>query len=314
MNRVRWLLIALVCAGLGVYVVAGLSRITLDVDISRLLPPNMPETTAYRLLMENFSRRDELIVALEAPDPEKVEACVRQLAPALESRRDLVQRVRWQAPWENRVESMTEWAAWALLNQPREVLEGIEARLAPGEIDRTLEKSLDRLAASLTGEERLMGYDPFGLTDRLLGEARKLNPEASEFTSADGTFRVLYVRAPTRPRNYRETADWLARIREVAEPIAGPSGVTVRFTGEPAFLAEISSSMEFDMKLSATLTLLLSGVMVWLSFRSLRVVPALILTILVVFVLTLASSGVLLGSLTVLCVGFGAILSGLSAD
>src|SRR4030095_7692927 len=79
---------------LAAFVAVGLSRITLDVAIPRLPPPDLKETEGYHLLLKNFSRSDELIVALDGESPEAVEAVAAELADRLGARGDLARRVR----------------------------------------------------------------------------------------------------------------------------------------------------------------------------------------------------------------------------
>ena len=307
----RWGVLAAIAL---IVVVAGLSRITLDVDITRLLPPKMKETRGYQLFLRHFSRPEELIVTLEGHDAEKMEAAAKDVAAALEAHPELIRRAVWRAPWEGEPQSMTEFTAWALLNQPPERLAELEKRTAPDQLAGTLEKMLEKLSLSLGGEDGLLGYDPLGLTTGLQGAMANMGDRASEFVAADGKFRVIYAEAPSAPGNYRQITEWLAKVRTVADRAASPHGATVHFTGEPAFVSEISNSMERDMRSSGLMTMALTALIVWLAFRNLRVLPALVASLAVIFLLTIGIAGLAVGSLTVLTVGFASILIGLSAD
>lgn len=309
--RLHWIgrLVAIVAAGAAVGL--GMSKISLEVDVTALLPPDLPETAGYRLLFERFVRADELLILLEG-EAEAVRQGAQQLGEELSRRTDLAREVRWQPPLEADPQAAAEFVAWALLSRPPAELESLERSLSAENVDATLRQSLQELEDSWDGGESLLGYDPLGLARGLLQEARQAGVQEA-FASRDGRLRLLQLRSPAPPANYREAAQWLSRLRGAAEA-ALPEGVTLRFTGEPAFLAEISMNMERDMRGSALLTLLFTALVVWLALRDLRLIPLLLAAVLLVFVLTLSLSGLMLGGLTVLTIGFASILIGLSAD
>lgn len=315
------------------YIALGLSRITLDVDITRLLPPDLKETAGYRLFLKNFSGTEELIVVLEGGEAAAVEAVAAKLSRTLRAGADpLARRVVWRSPFDLEPADgadpppeapsgtaaappdLVEFLAWALLNQPASYFADLERRLAPDELEATLAASLDTLATSFDGLEGLMGYDPLGLTAPLLGGGPGPRDLAPSLASPDGRFRLLYVESAQPLPNYKAMGAWLARVRAAAAEVATPHGVSVHFTGEPAFVSEISTSMEHDMKQSGGLALLLICLVVWLGFRNLRLLPVLAGMVGIIFLLTLATSGLVLGSLTVLTVGCGSILIGLTVD
>lgn len=335
----RWRVLAVAAFGLlafAGYVGLGLSRITLDVDITRLLPPALKETAGYRLFLKNFAGTEELIVTLEGSDATAVEAVAADLDRSLRGGESpLARRVVWRSPFDLAPEAGTaeaggeavspggaattspeliEFLAWGLLNQPPEILAGLETRLAPDRLDGTLAASLEALSTSLDGMDRLMGYDPLGLTEPLLGGSGGGREFAPSLASADGRFRLMYVESAQRLPNYKAMGKWLGSVREAALAVATPRGVAVHFTGEPAFVSEISAGMEHDMKLSGGTALLLICLVVWLGYRDLRLLPVLAGFVGVIFVLTLATAGLLSGSLTVLTVGCGSILIGLTVD
>ncbi|MGI8604394.1 MAG: MMPL family transporter [Verrucomicrobiales bacterium] len=313
MRSGRWWLWGGFLVGLAAYVCFGLSRITLDVDITRLLPPRMKETVGYQLFLKNFSHPNELLMTLEGADAEALESAAAAIDKQLGAGK-LARRVVWQLSTDQQSPALIELTAWALINQTPERLAELEKQLAPERIKATLEANIERLATSLDASEGMLGYDPLGLTSPLLASARDLGDLAPDFVSKDGTFRLLYVESAFPLRNYRVATDWIGQVRTAAEAVAAPNGVSVHFTGEPAFFSEISESMERDMRNSGFGTLLLASLIVWWGFRSYRPLPPFLATLILVFVLTLATAGFLLGSLTVLTVGCASILIGLSAD
>jgi predicted RND superfamily exporter protein len=296
---------------LGGYCAVGISRIRFDVDITKLLPDDLPEAAGARTFMKHFLKRSQVLLMLEGKTAEEVNAAAERVAQALEAKPNLVERVVWRRA-DDDAGAWTEFAAWALLNQPEAVLRGRVEAVSEARLAGTLEAYVEELATSPFLQEGLAGYDPLGLVAPLMAQVGEAG-ESSEFASADGLFRVLYVDLKESLSDYRAVAVLLGKLREVAEAAAA-GGATLRMTGEPAFLAEISHSMEGDMKRSAITTLLLTTLLVWLVFRRVRLLPMLALCLGLIFALTLATCGLIMGSITALTVGFGSILIGLSAD
>ena len=295
---------------LGGYCVVGISRIRFDVDVMKLLPADLPEAEGARVFMEHFLKRSQILVMVEGRKAEEVEAATERVARALEAREDLVRRVVWRRT-DDDAGAWAEFAAWALLNQPEAVLRDRVAALSEARLENTLENYVEELATSPFLQDGLAGYDPLGLLAPLLKQMGDAGG-SSEFASADRLFRVIYVDMKEELSDYREVAAQLAELR--SEAGAAADKMKLWMTGEPAFLAEISQSMEGDMKRSAITTLLLTTLLVWLVFRRLRLLPMLALCLGLTFALTLATCGLVMGSITALTVGFGSILIGLSAD
>ena len=88
----------------------------------------------------------------------------------------------------------------------------------------------------------------------------------------------------------------------------------VSFTGEPAIVASISSSMQRDMQSSGLVTLLIIALVFWLCYRRAWPLLQLQAMLLLIFTLTLAAAGLFFDELTVIGVGSAAIMIGLSVD
>ena len=295
---------------LGGYCTVGISRIRFEVDITQLLPADLPEAAGARTFMKHFLKRSQVLLLLEGKSAEPTQEAAERVARALAAKPELVKRVVWQRA-DDDAGTWPEFVAWALLNQPETVLQERVQALSEGRLEETLATYIEVLATTPFLQDGLAGYDPLGFAAPLLAQVGAAG-EASEFASADGLFRVLYVDLQEELSDYRAVASQLQELREVAEAAAGEA--TLQMTGEPAFLAEISHSMERDMKRSAVTTLLLTTLLVWVVFRRVRLLPILALCLGLIFALTLATCGLIMGSITALTVGFGSILIGLSAD
>jgi predicted RND superfamily exporter protein len=312
MRSSRWLLLALALAA---FCYGGLSRISFDVSVLKLLPGNLRQVQGLGLFLKHFALPDELMLTLEAADSDTAETAATELAEHLRARPDLARSVVERAPWEAGSPQVGEFLAFALLNQSPEKISALAARLAPGTIAATLDESRTKLGESIDPQQiAMLGYDPLGLTALLDFQRFAQGSAQSEFASADGAFRVLYVAAAPKLRHYKDNIAWIAELRRVCDAWRGDRPVTLGFTGEPAFIADISGTMDWDMSTSGAVTLAVIAIVFWLCFRRLRPLLALQAMLVLIFLLALSAAGLVLADLTVMGVGFASIMIGLSVD
>jgi predicted exporter len=312
MRRISWLALA---AAAVVFVAAGLSRISFNIDILKLLPTHLPQVEGLSLFLKNFAQPRELIVTIEGESAEKVEACADDLAKSLAARTDLVSRAVARPPWEKNPAGLSELLAFMLLNQPPEKIAELTARIFPEQAPATLQATLEKLNDSVSPQEiALRSYDPYDFAAPLASSGLMSGAQQSEFSSADGKFRVIYVESAKTFTNYKDTIAWLRQMHEAIGEIPGSFGCKIGFTGEPAFVADISSSMEFDMMSSGFVTLIFIALIFWLCYRRARPLLDLQAMLVLIFTLSLATAGLFLDQLTVIGVGCAAIMIGLSVD
>lgn len=312
MRRISWVALGL---ALAVFVAAGLSRISFNIDILKLLPTHLPQVEGLSLFLKNFAQPRELIVTLEGDDAEKVEACADELATQLASRPDLVTRALARPPWEKNPAGLSELLAFILLNQPPEKIAELTARITPEQAPATLQETLEKLTDSVSPQEiALRSYDPYDFAAPLASSGLMSGGQQSEFSSADGKFRVVYVESAKPFANYKDNIAWLKEIRAAIGDRPQRHGCTVGFTGEPAFVAEISGSTEWDMKSSGFVTLVVIALIFWLCYRRARPLLDLQAMLVLIFTVSLAIAGLFLDQLTVIGVGCAAIMIGLSVD
>lgn len=317
MSRLRWpwILAALL-------VIAGLARLRLDTEVLHLLPEDLPAVRGLLLQQRYFAPARGLMITVRGEDPDHVTRAAELVATALSVRTDLAQEVRWRPPWREHPEDAMENLAWLWMQQPPESVRDLDRRLQPGSATGELQASRERLATSLDPMDLARtAYDPLGFT-RIPGAESSfagLEEGTGIFVNAEGTFRVVLVEPARSGLNYREVTPWLESVRTVALgalEAAGPEGDGVRlgFTGSPAFVAEISSGMERDLKNSVLSTVMLIAVLFWLAHRTWRPLGWLLVSLGLILLLTLALGGLLFGTLNVLSVGFAAVLLGLAVD
>jgi predicted exporter len=311
-NRLLWIaLIALVL----LYIGAGLSRISFNIDILRLLPTHLRQVEGLSLFLKNFALPDELIVTLDAPDAETAKSSAEALAKALRNHPDLVKNAVAEAPWESNPAGLSEFLSFLLLNQPEKKILEIKERLSPSQAESTAESTLEELNTTVSPQQiAILGYDPYRLFSSLSQSSLVGSTQTSEFSSSDGKFRVLYIQSVKPFANYTQTAEWLKSIRKICTEANPDKKVALGFTGEPAFVAEISTGMQWDMISSALVTLALISLIFCLCYGEFSPLRWLIVMLHLIFLLSLATAGLFLKELTVVGAGFASVMIGLSVD
>src|SRR5687768_12562997 len=141
--RILWIAAALV------FLAAGLSRISFNVDILKLLPTQLRQVGGLSLFLKHFALPNELIVTVEAADAESAEAAADALATHLRARTDLVHRAVSRPPWEQNPGELTELFAYMILNQSPEKIRALVERLTPEQRKIALENTLEKLNTSV---------------------------------------------------------------------------------------------------------------------------------------------------------------------
>lgn len=313
----RWLWLLLL-----VPVVFGLARLRFDAEVFDLLPSDVPAVAGLKLYQEHFSNARELVITLRAGNAEQAETAARNLAGELRNAPQLVEAVTWEPPWLEHPDQAAELIGYLCLNQPPDQFKALAQRLAPENLPSLLTATRDELATSMSPQEiGRLSYDPFGLTrlpEKTASAAPAFGQGQELFSSADGTFRVLFVQSGIELKTYRECAKWLsevkARANSVVSKLPNAQPIKLGYTGRPAFVAEIAIGMEQDMAKSVGGTAAIIAVLFWLAHR--RIKPMLWLLFLLFLILgsTLALGGLFFGTINVVSMGFAAILLGLAVD
>ena len=300
-------------------VVAGWLRLRFETDILATLPAHVPEVRAVGLVRDGFTGGTDLVVGLEAADDLRAEEAAASLGRCLEQKQDLVAGVRRDLPMEEQAQTGAALLAWMLQNADPAAWRSWRARVQGEGARREVGRALQTVGTALDAElVQRASYDPLGLL-QVLGSAGWADAAgaAPGLVSEDGRFRLLLVTPRAEAGNYHEADAWLAKVRtEVAtwQAEAGFGDCTVRFTGEPAFQSEVGTGIEQDMSGTTVLTALLIGLLFWFMFRCWRT----LLWIQVLLALSMASAiglgGLLVGRLSVMSLGFAAIVLGLIVD
>ena len=313
-----WWLLLVVAVGLG------LARLRFDVDILDLLPPDEPSVQGLKLYQKHFTNARELVVTLRATDADTAERLAGELAARLRQQTNLVEEVTWQAPWMERPDQLGELLGWLWFNQPPGDFAALTNHLAPDQLKPQLDETRERLATSMSPMDLARrSFDPFNLlTMPALTNISGMSMDQGNqmFASTDGKFRLLYVQSAVDLTSYRACASWLQALHAVvAELQTGPSkedwkGATVRYTGRPVFVEEIATSMQHDMSHSVGGTATVIAILFWLTHRRWKPMLWLLALLGLILFATLALGALVLGTISVVALGFAAVLLGLAVD
>ena len=313
----RWWWVLLLAA-----IAAGAWRLRFDLEILDLLPPDEPAVQGLKLYQKHFTNARELVVTVRASDADKAEQFAGALAEKLRAQTNLVSGATWQPPWLEQPGQLAEILACLWLNQPPSDFAALTNRLAPGHIGAVLAETREALATSLSPTDiARSAFDPFNFsTLPALTNVSGLSMDEGQkmFVSADGTFRLIFVQAQPELGGYRECTRWLQAIQTVVKSVqVGDTNFTdvkIHFTGRPVFVSEIAGQMQHDLTGSVTGTAIVIAVLFWLTHR--RWLPLLWLLTLLMMILaaTLALGGLILGTISIVSMGFAAILLGLAVD
>ncbi len=300
----------------------GLARLRFDTDVLDLLPAGQPAVQGLKLYQQHFANARELLITLRAPDAEKAERLAGALAARLRAQTNLIAGVTWQPPWMEQPAQLAELLACLWFNQPPESFGALTQRLAPDRLGPALAETREVLTTSLSPVDLARrAFDPYDLL-RLPGitnvSGLSLEQGQRMFSSPDGTFRLLYVEARPELAGYRSCSRWLESVQDT---VAGArtnaadwDGVVVRYTGRPAFVSEIAASMQRDLSGSVVGTAVIIALLFWLTHRCWRPMLWLLALLALILVATLALGGLVLGAVSVVSLGFAAVLLGLAVD
>jgi len=303
---------------LAVAVCLGFWRLRFDVDILDLLPPGEPTVQGLKLYQQHFANARELIITLRAAEAGQAKQLAGALADRLRQQTNLVSEVTWQAPWNEHLEQLGELLGWLWFNQLPKDFSNLTNRLAPDQLKPTLEQTKEALTTSMSPMDLYRReFDPFDLLTmpaltNLAGFSS--GQDQQMFASPDGKFRLLYVESAMDLGSYRSCESWLKAIHAIVDSQLNTNGAVIRYTGRPVFVGEIATSMQRDMSHSVGATSVIIALLFWLMHRRWRPMLWLLALLMLILGATLALGGLVLGTISVVSMGFAAVLLGLAVD
>src|SRR5256885_1158286 len=314
-----WLAVAALAATcLGVLIM----RIALDSDVINMLPKGFQSVEGLKIYDRDFEQTRELTFALrcQPEDVDKLEEFAPTFAENLR-KQPWCERVLAGSPMEtpDGIRDLQSIAVPLLLNLESTAFEQTMSILQPDKIRERLHRLRQEIEAGSPRAEVELGFDPLGVIGPALKPFAEANAIEQEqpITSPDRTMRVFLavtnqssLSAFECQRLMREVNAFRAHASDGWD--GGPLDVLV--TGRSAYVAEISLSMRYDIVATLGSSVLLVGVIFFIGFRRWLPLLGMGFSLLLSCLVALAAGLLIFGRLSMVAVGFCAILVGLGVD
>ena len=299
-----------------------ITRIELDSDVINMLPKGFESVRGLKIYDRDFEQTRELTFALRC-QPQDVDK-LEEFAPAFAQnlrKQPWCERVLTGSPMEtpDGIRDLQSIAVPLLLNlEPAEFAQTMSI-LQPEKIRERLHRLHQEIEAGSPRPEFELAFDPLGVIGPALKPFAEANAIEQEqpLTSPDRTMRV-FLAVTNQPslsafdcqRLMRQVDTFRARAREGWD--GGPLEVLV--TGRSAYVAEISLSMRYDIVATLGSSVLLVGIIFFIGFRRWLPLLGMGFSLLLSCFVALAVGLLVFGRLSMVAVGFCAILVGLGVD
>jgi uncharacterized protein len=300
------------------------TRFSLDSDVTKLFPADLPWRLAERQLEVAFPQRQDLIViVLDGADARSSEAAAEALTQVLAAQPGLFRSVR-------RPDGGAFWVRHGLLyldlaevQAITEELIAAQGLLGPLAADPSLRGVADLLR--LMGEGLARGEaDPARLAAPLAAFADAAEA-AREGRVAQPDWRRLLTGQEPRPLELRrlilvqpaldyEQLSAGAAASQVIRAEAARLGIPIRLTGPVPMADEEFATVSAGAVENGVLSFVLVGVLLWMALRSWRLIWPLLVLIVVGLVWTAAFGLLLVGSFNPLSIAFAVLFIGLGVD
>src|SRR6266403_4792890 len=317
---------ALVWSGVAVLTIGCIAilaiSLRLDSEVFNVLPGRFPSVQGLKIYDRDFEQTRQLTFALlcNPKDVDKLE----EFAPVF------AERLR-QQPWCTRVlagspmstadgiRDLQSIAVPLLLNLEPNAFRQTISVLQPDKIRDRLHRLREQIEAGSPRPEFELSFDPLGvITPALKPFAESTIIEQEQpLTSADRTMRVFLVVTNQHSISAFECQRLMRRVNKFRAIAAegwngGPLQVLV--TGRSAFASEISLSMRYDVVATLLGSVFLVGTIFFVGFRRWLPLLGMALCLLLSCLVALTLGQLLFGRLSMISVGFCAILVGLGVD
>src|SRR6266513_1847901 len=300
-----------------------LTSLRLDSEIFNVLPGRFLSVQGLKIYDHDFEQTRELTFALFC-DPRDVDK-LEEFAPFFAERLH-------QQPWCARVlagSPMTtadgirdlQWIAVPLLlNLEPSAFDEAMSILQPDKIRDRLHRLRQQIEAGSPRPQFELSFDPLGLIAPALKPFAQSTAIEQEqpLTSPDRTMRIFLVVTNQTSVSAFECQRLMRRVNEFRVTAGeGWSGVPLQIfnTGRPAFVSEISLSMRYDVVATLLGSILLVGAIFYAGFpRMLSALVGVAFCLLLSCLIALTFGQLLFGRLSMVSVGFCAILVGLGVD
>jgi predicted RND superfamily exporter protein len=309
---------ALAAACLGILI----TRIELDSDVINMLPQGFESVEGLKIYDRDFEQTRELMFALrcQPQDVDKLEEFAPTFAEDLR-KQSWCERALAGSPMEtpDGIRDLQSIAVPLLLNLEPAAFEQTMSILQPERIQERLHRLRQEIEAGSPRPEFELGFDPLGIIMSALKPFAEANAIEQEqpLTSPDRTMRVFLV-VTNQPSLSAFECQRLMRQVNAFRAHAGDDWdggpLEVLVTGRSAYVAEISLSMRYDIVATLGSSVLLVGIIFFVGFRRWLPLLGMGFSLLLSCLVALTAGLLVFGRLSMVAVGFCAILVGLGVD
>src|SRR5215467_7033812 len=299
------------------------TSLRLDSEIFNVLPGRFSSVQGLKIYDHDFEQTRELTFALvsDSKDVDKLE----EFAPVF------AERLR-QQPWCVRVlagspmttaegiRDLQSIAVPLLLNLEPSAFGEAMSILQPDKIRDRLHRLREQIEAGSPRPQFELSFDPLGLIAPALKPFAQSTVIEQEqpLTSPDRTMRILLVVTNQTSISAFECQRLMRRVNEfrktTAEGWDGSQPLQILVTGRSAFVSEISLSMRYDVVATLLGSVVLVSAIFFAGFRRWLPLVGMALCLLLSCLVALTAGQLLFGRLSMISVGFCAILVGLGVD
>src|SRR5262245_6037897 len=301
------------------------TSLRLDSEIFNVLPSRFSSVQGLKIYDRDFEQTRELTFALvcHPSDVDKLE----EFAPVF------AERLR-QQPWCARVlagspmttpdgiRDLQSIAVPLLLNLEPSAFDEAMSLLQPDKIRDRLDRLRQQLEAGSPRPQFELSFDPLGLIAPALKPFAQSTAIEQEqlLTSPDQTMRIFLVVTNQTSISAFECQRLMHRVNEFRKTVGegwdpeAHSGLQILVTGRSAFVSEISLSMRYDVVATLFGSVVLVGAIFFAGFRRWLPLVGMAFCLLLSCLVALTAGQLLFGRLSMISVGFCAILVGLGVD
>ena len=311
-------------AALSIVCIATLATsLRLDSEIFNVLPGRFPSVQGLKIYDHDFEQTRELTFALvcDPQDVDKLEEFAAVFAERLHGQAWCA-RVLAGSPMTivDGIRDLQSIAVPLVLNLEPSAFDGAMSVLQPDKIRDRLHRLRQEIEAGSPRPQFELSFDPLGLIAPALKPFAQSTAIEQEqpLTSPDHTMRIFLVVTNQTSISAFECQRLMRRVNEfrkiAAEGWEGSRPLQILVTGRSAFVSEISLSMRYDVVATLLGSVVLVGAIFFAGFRRWLPLVGMALCLLLSCVVALTAGQLLFGRLSMISVGFCAILVGLGVD
>jgi predicted RND superfamily exporter protein len=299
------------------------TSLRLDSEIFNVLPGRFSSVQGLKIYDHDFEQTRELTFGLIS-DPQDVDK-LEEFAPVF------AESLRKQ-PWCARVlagspmatpdgiRDLQSIAVPLLLNLEPSAFDEAMSILQPDKIRERLERFRQQIEAGSPRPQFELSFDPLGLiTPALKPFAQSTAIEQEQpLASPDRTMRIFLVVTNQTSISAFECQRLMRQVNDfrksAGEGWHGVRPLQILVTGRSAFVSEISLSMRYDVVATLLGSVVLVGAIFFAGFRRWLPLVGMAFCLLFSCLIALTAGQLLFGRLSMISVGFSAILVGLGVD